>query len=344
LLIFFGPLLLPKAIAYYKSARSGPKQHGLAVQPVPHEVSRGLIILSCLTLAFLVKSLPYFGPENLFVTSQSRLQIPVDVLFNRISAIRPSNTLTAYDAALRVKFVNAESRLLYLQFGPDVLATCPFCSSDEPKTYFYYALPAILISHLVNIALVAFVTSPFFSGKYGMQWRTIFTIAAATVISIDVYLVNTYNYQANSRALRLNELDMFFWTARSYRCLALAALDGLLGWVLYLSSTNRAFAKPPSTAQRIEAVNRALSVVKSKLNALAIVGNTISRDEDLRMRGQSYWAHEGRLMAEMMEEREVIEGVNDALENRINIQSITKDAETYAQSVLQSLQAPTTTR
>jgi hypothetical protein len=86
--------------------------------------------------------------------------------------------------------------------------------------------------------------------------------------------------------------------------------------------------------------NRALQNVKSKLNALGIVKNTTIRDEDLRSRGQAYWLHEVRLMREVMEEREVIEGVNDALSNRVNIQAVTRDAETYAESVLEPLRTP----
>jgi hypothetical protein len=121
---------------------------------------------------------------------------------------------------------------------------------------------------------------------------------------------------------------------RNYRFVALAALDAVVAFALYLSATNRAFVQPPSAAERIELVNRALVTAKSKMNASGIVKNTIMRDEDLRSRSQGYWQHEVRLMGEVMEEREVIDGVNDALSNRIDIQNITRDAETYTQGVL----------
>lgn len=124
---------------------------------------------------------------------------------------------------------------------------------------------------------------------------------------------------------------------RTYRLLALAALDGLLGWVLYLTSTNRAFVEPPTPAERVEMANRKLTGVKSKLNALGIVRNTALRDEDLRSRSHAYWGHEVRLMDEVMEDRDVVSGVNDALEKRIKIEDITKDAENYAELVLKPL-------
>ncbi|PTB37339.1 uncharacterized protein TrAFT101_011067 [Trichoderma asperellum] len=332
--LFFGPMLLPKAISYYRSVRSAPRRHGLSVQPVPTTIRIAIFMLSFFAFMLVVKTLPFFSPENVFTKTQSRLQIPVDVLFNRISAVRPNNVFTEWDHALRSKFVNQESRLLYFQFGPEVLAECLFCSADEPRSYFYYALPAILWPHIANLTALAIVTSPSVTGKYGSQWRSLATIASAILAGLEVYFVHSYNHQVNSRALRLSDIDFFYWTMRNYRFVALAALDAVVAFALYLAATNRAFVQPPSPAERIELVNRALVTAKSKMNASGIVKNTIMRDEDLRSRSQGYWQHEVRLMGEVMEEREVIDGVNDALSNRIDIQNITRDAETYTQSVL----------
>lgn len=331
LLLFFGPLVLPKAIAYYRSVRAAPSQHGLAVRPLSPTVFRSLLILVLVSLVFLIKTLPIFAPENIFRTTQSRLQIPVDVLFTRLSALRP---LSAAHTTLRSRFVNLESRLLYLQFGPDALSTCPFCTADEPRSYFFYALPSILAPHLFNLAILAFATSSTFAGREAASWRRTATLAAITLAAVDIYLVSTYPYQSNSRALRLDEIDFFFWSARARRYICLALLDGALGWVLYLSSTNRAFVVPPTPAERVETAIRILGGAKSKLNAVGIVKNTAIRDDELRTRTQAYWAHEGVVMRDVMEEREVVEGVNDALANRIDIRGIERDAETYAANVL----------
>ncbi|KAG6036518.1 hypothetical protein E4U41_005620 [Claviceps citrina] len=58
------------------------------------------------------------------------------------------------------------------------------------------------------------------------------------------------------------------------------------------------------------------------------------RDEDLRNRCRDYWAHETWLMRGAMEQREVVEGVKDALSGRIDIDSINREAETYTDGVL----------
>lgn len=67
---------------------------------------------------------------------------------------------------------------------------------------------------------------------------------------------------------------------------------------------------------------------------MGIINNTAMRDEELRGRSENYWTHETNLMRGAMEQREVVEGVNDALSARINIDAINKEAETYTEGVL----------
>lgn len=183
------------------------------------------------------------------------------------------------------------------------------------------------------------MTSGLFTGKEAAIWRSTATLAAGALILIDVYFVWTYDYKDNARALRLEDIDCFFWKMRVWRGIGIAFIDGMLGWLLYLSSTNRAFLMPPSTAERVEASTRLLDVVRSKMSAMGILRNTINRDEELRARSQGYWVHEGRVMGELMQEREVVDGIRNALDGRVNMATITADAETYAQSVIAPLQA-----
>ncbi|KAI1132157.1 CHD5-like protein-domain-containing protein [Nemania abortiva] len=340
LLVLFGPILLPRAIGYYQRLRASSAAANQPIRPLPASTFRALWILCSASFALLVLALPVFAPENLFTLTSSRLQIPTDVLFNRLTSLRPNNALTQSDAVLRAKFVNLESRLLYLQYGPDALASCPFCVSDEPKTYLYYALPALLAPHLFNLVALSLATSGTLVGPEASRWRRSAAIASAVVAGFDIYSVSTYNHAANARAPRLSELQMFFWTSRALRHVALGVLDLGMAALLYVSATNRLFAAPADPASRVDAVTRGLLATKSRLSAVGIVKNTSLRDEDLRARTAAYWMHEGRLMRDVMEDREVVEGVNDALANRINIQDITRDAENYALNMLPQLPQP----
>ncbi|KAI0205472.1 hypothetical protein F4808DRAFT_455701 [Astrocystis sublimbata] len=340
LLLFFGPILLPKAIGYYQNLKAASKAANQPIRPLPALAFRAISILASISLFLLVRATPPFSPENLLRLTASRLQTPTDVLFTRLSSLRPGHFLTPSDDVLRLKFVNLESRLLYLQFGPDVLASCPFCLSDEPKTYLYYALPSLVAPHLLNLIILSIATSATVAGNEAARWRRSGAMAAGVLAALDIYIVSTYNYGANARATRPSDLDMFFWTSRSLRYVALALVDVAIASLIYVSSTNRLFAAPLDPAARVETVTRQLLATKSRLSAIGIVKNTSLRDEDLRARTSAYWTHEGRLMREVMEDRDVVEGVNDALANRINIGDISRDAETYATNMLPQPRPP----
>ena len=332
--LFFGPILLPKAIAYYRSVRSAPAVHEVSIRPLPPKVSRALLILFVVAFSYILKTLPVFSTENIFSLTSSRLQIPTDVLFTRLSNIRPTG-LTPADEALRSKITSLESRLLFFQYGPDTIRDCMWCTPDNPSSYLYYALPGILTSHLFNICILALVTSGLFTGKEGAIWRRTSTYAAIGVAVIEIYYWSSFDHKSNSRATKAEELDPFFQRIRTYRLLALALIDALFGWLLFLSSTNRAFVTPVSPAERVENTIKVIGGVRNSLGSIMILKNTIQRDTQLREVGDKYWIHEGVAMGEAMEDREVIEGVQNALEERIDMANISKDAEAYARSVVE---------
>lgn len=316
--------------------RAARQTHGFKVRPLPTPIFRAILVLIAVAAVFLARTLPFLSPENVFRATQSRLQTPADVLFTRLSTLRPAAALTAHDLALRARLVSLQSRLLYLQFGPAVVAACPFCTPDDPLSYLYYFLPDLLAPHLFNLAVLAAATSSLLTrgSPAATRWRAPATCAAVLLAVADVYLVASYSPTTSARALRLGEMDAFFWDARACRLAGLALLDALLAALLYLAGTQRAFAVAPSPAERVEAAARGVAAVKSKVNAAGVVKNTVLRDEMLRGRSNAYWAHEVRLMRELMEEREVLEGVNDALANRIDIRGIVKNAEDYATAML----------
>ncbi len=331
--IFFGPMLLPKAISYYKSHKNGAARQGRPIRPLPLKVSRALGILFVVAIIALIATFSTFAPENIFAKTQSRVQIPVDVLFTRLNVLRPHG-LTAFDNQLRHKLRSLESKLLYLKFGPDALANCLFCAPDDHKSYVYYSLPAMLTPHLFNAAVLALVTSGLFVGPEGAVWRRFATLGAVILASFDLYFLSQSDYQQNAKKARLEDLDMFFWRSRMWRYIAITVLDATVGWMMYLSSTNRAFVVPHSPAERLAATGKQMDSLRSKMSAMGIVKNTVSRDQALRARTDAYWVHEGKLMGEMLEDKEVMESINNAVESRVKLDKISDDAEDYAKNVI----------
>lgn len=327
-------MLLPKAIQLYRSIRASSRNPHGAVRPVPPAVALSLNLLYAFAILSFIYSFSYFAPDNIFGTTSSRLQIPTDTLFVRLSKLRP---LGAIDEALKSKFVNLESRLLYLVYGPSVLAECPFCSADEPSSYFYYALPSILTPHLLHLVVLGLATSPLLSGSEGARWRTWAALAGVTLAALEVWTVGTYNHKQNATALRSGDLEWFFWRMRTLRYVGFTVIDGLLGYAMYLTSTNRWLVIPPTISERLEENTRIVEGLRGKLSMLGAMKNTVARDKNLRERSASYWVDEGRIMGEVFEEREVVDSMQSALE-RVNVEMIETQAGGMADNVVRVIE------
>ncbi|KAK8215164.1 hypothetical protein M8818_002174 [Zalaria obscura] len=324
-------MLLPKVLAFYRALRS-PRT---TPKPLSAATSQALNLIFISATVALLSTLPFFAPTNLFDATQSRLQAPTGVLFNRLSILR---LLTPVDDRLRSVFEEGglEARLLYLRFGPSVIADCPFNdpkAHDASLVYLFYALPSLLAPHLLHLAILGLVTSALLAGRDAARWRTPAVIAGLALAFLDVYGTATYEHQHNARATRLGEVDFFFWKKRVVRGIAIAAVDGVLGWAIYLSSTNRAFIQPPPAAERLEGATKKLEAVLGKLRGLGSIRNVVFRDAGMRAKVERYWVQEAEVMRSVLEEREVVGASNEVL-SRTNVESLGREAEGYVEGVL----------
>lgn len=332
LLFTFGPILLPRLIAYYRAIRSSAAAHNISVRPVPPGIKRALNILFVVAVLALISSIAPLQPLNVFTFTNSRLQIPTDTLFNRLTSIRP---LTTKDEILKSKFTSPDARLQYLAFGPDALIYCLFCNVDEPRSFLYYAIPSILAPHLFHIGLLGLITSSLLFGPEAAVWRTQATIAGVALAALELYLRATYDVRANATATRISELDFFHWRMLSYRGIAIATVDAFLGWMLYLSSTNRAFVKPPSIDERLRHVTDVIELANRKLFALGITKTAASHDSTLRAAIQTYWDAESNRLKEVFEDKDVQDRIR-AVEARLDMNAISLEAGRYADGIVGS--------
>lgn len=325
---------MPKLITWYRTQRVKTVTVPVSIQPVPRPVYSSLNILFISAVLAIISSLPYFAPENIFNTTSSRLQTPNDVLFTRLAAARGGPKLLENDSILRPKIASLDARLLYLTYGPDVLIHCPFCMSDEPLTYLYYALPSIFFPHLLHTFALGLATSSAVAGTYGKKWRSGAATLGIGLALVECYLYGSFDWKANARAVRTEQYIHFFWRMRVIRGMVIAIVDVALAGLLWLSSTNRMFVVPPSAAERMESAMRMLENSRGKMHALGIVRNAIVRDEGLRGKAEAYWRKERQVMGEVMDEREVVEGVRSAL-SRIQVAMVEEEARKYADGITQ---------
>lgn len=311
LLIVFGPFLLPKLLDLFNTSRAVSRS--VSVRPTPPKIQLALNLLFASTVVCLILSLPYFAPENIFIKTQSRLQIAPDVLFNRLRLLRP---LTEKDEALQTKFnAYGGNKLIYLAHGPDTLLNCIWCASsdgDDTSNYMLYSLPKIATPHILHLAVLGLATSSIV-GKEGSRFRTKGMIAGLALAVLEIWYLSFYDISENKRAKILDDIDFLHWRLRVMRFTSFAIMDAVLAAVLWATSTNRWLAKPPSIAERIETTTRQAEENLNKSRALGLLMNSVNRDPALRGVREEYWRTEGQVMAAMVQEEEVMATINRAV-------------------------------
>ncbi|QDS76567.1 hypothetical protein FKW77_006905 [Venturia effusa] len=318
--LFAGPWLLPRGLAFYRSIRSAGQGPNSNVRPPPPRVQRCLSLLFGFALVCLVLTLPYFSTPNIFKATGSRLGLPTKLLTSRLHALRegklaPSEQLFLEKLEQEPQKWEApkDHALLYAAYGPDVVLQCPFCSIEQPKSYLYYALPAILGWHILHIFLLGAITSTFISGKEGARWRTHATIAGVALAVIEFYKTYTYSWEANALRRQLEDVDWFYWNMRMYRQLAFAAIDGVLGWFMWLTSTNRWLVEPASITEQLNEATQTLADSFAQINIVSSLRNAIVRDNELRAKQDEYWLANAQETRNIESEREVIDARNIAI-------------------------------
>lgn len=310
LLIVFGPFLLPRLVNLFNTARATSRS--VPIRPTPPKVQHALNLLAGSAAVCLILTLPQFAPENVFLKTQSRLQIEPSVLFARLRLLRD---LTPTDETLRIKLSSMQNRLVYLAYGPDTLLNCIWCSTgdgNDAQNYLLYSLPKIVAPHIFHLGILGLATSSFV-GAEGSRFRTHATIAGLVLMIVETWYLGTYDLSGNKKARMLQEIDFAHWRVRFIRYLSFAAVDSVLGLVLWLTSTNRWLAKPVSLAERLEMTTREAEQSLSKLHALGLLSNSINRDQTLRNEREAYWRMEGEEMAEVVQEEDVTAEINKAL-------------------------------
>ncbi|KAK6439451.1 hypothetical protein LTR95_004341 [Oleoguttula sp. CCFEE 5521] len=332
LLIFFGPWLVPRVLSTYRNIKSRPQS---SLRPVSSKTQLALTVLFLSALAALLSTLPLLQHENIFRVTESRLQTPGGVLLTRLKALR---SLTPTDERLRTIFDQGglDARLLYARFGPDVLLNCNFGKPSErgaESAYLLYAVPALLIPHVLHLIALGITTSASICGAEGSRWRVQACIAGVLIAAAEIYVVANYDSTANQRSTRVSEIDFLAWKVPVFRGLAIAAFDGVLGWVIWLQATGRAFLAPPPIAEKLRDHGKVLDHLLAKTRSLGVVKNGIARDAELKGKVDAYWRKDAEVMRSVLEEPEVLQAQRAAL-RRIDPVQLDREAGGFVEGIL----------
>lgn len=307
--IFFAPILIPRALTFYRTLRSSIKQRP-DPRPLPELPRRAINVLFFACFFFLILSLP-FNPHapspNIFAQTSSKLTTSTQLLFTRLARFRPDELLTAEDELLRSKLVTPLARKIYLRFGEDTLVSCAFCSLDNPNTYLLYHLPFhTLLPHLFHLFIVGVVTSAPLVGEQTSGWRNKFVLLAVSLALLDVYLVATIDPTPGGKASNRAPWS-FHNDITPMRSLVFALVDAIFAFLIYVSSTNRFFYTPPTAAEQAEAAastaSSTLTTALAKLRTVSLTRHAVVRDRTLKARDDGYWRTVAEMEKSAMENR-----------------------------------------
>ena len=149
----------------------------------------------------------------------------------------------------------------------------------------------------------------------------------------EIWFIANYDDRPNARRTRLSEVDFIYWKLQVWRGIAIAAIDGILGLVVWLQGTNRAFLASTPVNERLLDHGEALEGILGKTRGLGILRNGVVRDAGLRRKVEDYWVKEGEVMKDVFEQPEVLEAQRHAL-RRIDVARVGREADTYLDTVL----------
>ncbi|KAJ5683248.1 hypothetical protein N7462_006413 [Penicillium macrosclerotiorum] len=286
------PRLLSTISGARKSVTSAPRR------PVPAAAGRALNLLFASVVFFLLLSLP-FGPQasepNIFALTRSRIHTPADVIFNRLAKLRPGEVLTDADGLLKDKLTSLGSRKVYLTFGPDALVSCQWCSLGSLRTYLLYYLPFhVFLPHLGHLLILGTATSSEIAGRECARWRIQFILAGMALMALDLCVVISYD-AVSPPAVRdglVPPMSLYDRLTRA-RWLVFMLCDAICAAIIYLSSTNRLFYKPPPPLEQLDQGMRAVLArsisINEKLQVASVTRNAVLRDRQLKARDDLYW-------------------------------------------------------
>ncbi|KAK2748734.1 hypothetical protein FQN57_000315 [Myotisia sp. PD_48] len=369
LLVIFGPFLIRRTIATYRSFREY-----LAYRPPPQPVAQlaacALNILFCSTAFFLFLSLPSQSilrqsgernviDDNIFQRTSSLFNTPNELLFTRLGSATSYQNLSPRDNLLKTKFLSPAARAIYLRFGAESLISCPFCSVNKPTTYLLYYLPFnTLLPHLFHLFVIGLATSKSLVGVKVGKWRKRFLIGAIALLVMELsaiiyglisslnggngsnrsswtYVYNSYSGPPPSFHARLSMI----------RPLAFTVFDAACAALVYLSSTNRFFYSLPTPTEQIEQIIKASMVsITSAMTTVETVNafHTVL-SEDVRLRNE-YLQHLTGVDEDkwVWQEEEVVRAIATTIKRRgeeggnleeLDIAKVTGEINAFVQKV-----------
>ncbi|RPB22827.1 hypothetical protein L211DRAFT_810173 [Terfezia boudieri ATCC MYA-4762] len=294
-----------------------------------------LELLSVTCVLALFSTVPYFHPENILSRTRSSItRSTTEGIFEHLHSVRPP---IPSDEILKARFVSRAGRVLYSAYGPGPLINCTWCGVDQPFTYTIYALPSILLPHLIHTAILGVVTSAEFLGENneaGGVWRTHATCASIVLALGEGWYIYVYTSVLNERAA--TDARFPYWQLLTIRGIAFAILDAALGYAIYLTGTGRWSGSDENSTESLEKVVSKLENSLVAANTAICLKQAIMRDYELRARAVQFWEKE-ELYAKEVAKDDHVRIARVGVERRKDWVRVKEDAKRQASAIVREL-------
>lgn len=185
-----------------------------------------------------------------------------------------------YDRLLD-RLSSSEGRLLYTIYGTNAFASCEWCKTSAPMSFFYYVAPGIVFTHLLNFLPLGIITSSgAFSTPSATQFSMLAKILSLGCLALDLYL----HLPDTALQMVVSSPDTFasqpfHWKAMFQRGLYLGHLDILFAVLVLLSATGFAFEVDEMANIHATAITKKLVKSLDRLRlSIMLQSSVIARD------------------------------------------------------------------
>jgi hypothetical protein len=239
------------------------------------------------------------GSENIFYLAKSRFVAPPTVLQTRLAKLRP---LTLDDHKLVERLATSLSeRLNYAVYGPTPLIHCSWCLQTHAQPpndpvrigdatmYLLFSLPQIIAPYVFHAFILGATTTPFLAfTQTTRNLRTYLSYALGLVLAAELWILVTFDGNANASAHDLQDVQWLHWDLYSFRYTCLAIISIIQAGFVYIVDTGMVVF-PPSETEGMFQLGHIGENIAQRMKLARTVRGVVMWNEGWRGKVEDWW-------------------------------------------------------
>lgn len=181
------PTLITRGRRIYEAATS--KQPAVPIQQT--RLLQGLTILVILHSVYIVYTILFNAPSNIFTALKAPLMAPTSLMRARLAAHSLDDTLPPHTEALLTRLQSIDVRGYYVRFGHDAIQRCDYCHSFTD--FGLFMIPFTGLQYMRTAVVMGLMTIPGSGKRY---WRYVFRYSYAPLTRLTWYRTQGVVYRS----------------------------------------------------------------------------------------------------------------------------------------------------